>query len=224
MIRQIVAVARKDLLVELRSPGRLSGLFFFCLALLLVVGFATNTTDTLRRQAGAILWVGLLLASTRSFDQSFATEMEQGALEGMVLWPVHPIAIYYGKAIANAVVLGVVALAMTPLAFAIFDADLRASPLLLLGFLVLGCTSLAAPGTFFAMLATHARGGSVLLPLLLFPMVMPSMLAAARGTTLVMEGAMSEETAPALLTLLATINVVHWSLAGPLFARVVEDG
>ncbi|MBW2258501.1 MAG: cytochrome c biogenesis protein CcsA [Deltaproteobacteria bacterium] len=100
-IRQLGAVIAKDVLVELRSPTRVSGLFFYGLALLLLVAFASNTTDIMRKQAGGILWIGMLLASTRSFDQSFGAEFEEGAMEGLVLWPVHPVALYYGKAISN---------------------------------------------------------------------------------------------------------------------------
>jgi len=103
-LRQLWAVIAKDVLVELRSPTRISGLFFYGLALLLLVAFASNTTDIMRKQAGGILWIGMLLASTRSFDQAFAAEFEEGAMEGLVLWPVHPVALYYGKAISNSLV------------------------------------------------------------------------------------------------------------------------
>ncbi len=94
LLKQVFAVMRKDLLVEWRSPARLSAVFVFALAVLLLVAFASGpSVQTLRRLAGGTLWLGLLLASTRSLDQSFTIELAHGALEGLVLWPVDAIAI-----------------------------------------------------------------------------------------------------------------------------------
>lgn len=223
MIRQTIAVAMKDLLVELRTPVRTSGLFFYGLSLLLLVAFASNTTDVMRQQAGGMLWLGMLLASTRSLDQSFGTELDEGALEGMVLWPVRPLAIYYGKALANAIVLSVVATALLPLVIALYDVSIKGSLVHLAGAIVLGSGALAAPGTLLAAITTQARGTSVLLPLLMFPTVIPAVLAASRVTTLVMEGDPMGQ-ATAWLSILVAINAIHWLGSGLLFGRVVEDG
>lgn len=222
-MRQALAVLRKDLLVEIRSPSRFTGVFFFALALLLMVAFASNTTDVMRRQAGGSLWVGLLLASTRSLDQSFAAELEHGALEGQVLWPVAPWSIFLGKAVANALILFAVSIVLTPLAIAIYDVSLRGSLLQLAGFLFLGCTALAAPGTLLTAITSQARGSSVLLPLLMFPLVIPALMAAARGTTLIMDGDPMGQS-PSWLAALVSFNVIHWLLAALLFGRVVEGG
>jgi len=221
--RQLGAVIAKDVLVELRSPTRVSGLFFYGLALLLLVAFASNTTDIMRKQAGGILWIGMLLASTRSFDQSFGAEFEEGAMEGLVLWPVHPVALYYGKAISNSFILVVVAAALMPLLVALYDVSIRGDIGALALNLLLGCTALAAPGTLLALITTQARGASVLLPLLLFPTVVPAVLAASRATTLIIEGDPMGQVG-AWLWVLAAINLLHWSISGVLFAKAVEDG
>src|SRR5690606_38029767 len=117
-----------------------------------------------------------------------AVETEHGAIDGLVLWPVDPRAIYYGKAIANTLVLAVVVTALLPLVIAVYDAPLRGDLLHLLGFVVLGCAAIAAPGTLYGLITAQARGSGVLLPLLLFPLVVPALLAAAKGTGVVMEG------------------------------------
>ena len=221
--RQILAVAGKDLRVELRSPVRVFGVFFFALVLVLMVAFTSgSTTSVLRQIAWGTLWVGLLLTSSRSLDQSFSIELEEGALEELVLWPVEPAAIFYGKAIANALVLFIVAAVLTPLIIGIFDAPVRGPWWMLVVFLVLGSTALAAPGTLFAAITAHARGSSVLLPLLLFPLVVPALLAAARGTTVVMEGDPMEQ-GPMWLGVLVLFNVIQWSVSGVLFRFVVEE-
>jgi len=222
VFRQIGAVVLKDLLVELRSPTRLSSLFFYAFALLLMVAFASSTTDVMRRQAGGVLWIGLLLASTRSFDQSFQAEHDEGALEGLVLWPVRPVALYYGKALANALSVSVVALALLPLLIALYDVNMRGDVGQLVLGVVLGAGALAAPGTLLAGITSQARGASALLPLLLFPTVVPAVLAASRVTTLVMEGDPMGQ-ASAWLGVVGALNLIHWTASGLLFRWVVED-
>lgn len=223
VLRQTFAVLRKDLLVEFRAPSRLTGVFFFAFILLLMIGFASDTTDVMRRQAGGSLWVGLLLASTRSLDQSFSAELSNGALEGQTLWPVHPAAIFFGKALGNALILFAVAVAITPLTIALFDVPVRGNLGEVALFLLLGCTAIAAPGTLVAAITSQARGASVLLPLLLFPLLVPALMAAARGTTLAMQTDPMDQSTAWLAALLC-FNAIHWPLSGLLFGRVVEGG
>lgn len=224
MIRQTFAVLHKELLTEVRSPARVSGIFFFALSLVLLVAVSSPSTSLLTRMAGGTLWLGLMLASTRSLDQSYAIELEHNALEGMVLWPVDARAIYYGKAVANTLILLVVCVALTPLVLAMCDASVEGSPLLFLAFLLAGCAGLAAPGTLFGLITGQARGSSVLLPLLLFPLVVPMLLAGARGTMLVMEGGPSmEREAPGWLQVLLIFNALHWSLGGLFYGYILED-
>ena len=222
MIAQTIGVLAKELLIEWRDRSRVSGLFFFGLAILLMVAFASPSEGALRDQAAGTLWVGLLLASTRALDQAYAIEMEHDAMEAMVLWPVDPRAVFYGKAIANSLLLTTVAIGLVPLLFAMYDVQLRGDPLMLLGFLVLGCAGLAAPGTLYGLVTAQARGSSVLLPLLLFPLVVPCILAAAKGTGVVLEGDPMGQ-GDSWLALLGAFNALHWSLSGGLYGRIAED-
>ncbi len=222
VFQQIGAVLRKELSVELQHSSRISGVFFFALALLVMVAFASPHTSTLREQAGGTLWIGLLLASTRALDQSYASEHEHGTMEGMVLWPVEPWALFYGKALANTLLLSLVAFGLLPLLIAIFDVPVHGNLSTLAAFTFLGCAALGAPGTLHGLIASQARGSSVLLPLLLFPLVVPAMMAAARGTALVFEGDAMGDSA-LWLQLLGGFNVLHWSLSGLLYGRIVED-
>lgn len=222
LIPQTASVLRKDLLIEWRSPARLSGLLVFAAAILLLTAFAASSVDVMRRIAGGTMWLGLLLASTRSLDQSFAVEAEEGAMEGMVLWPVDPVAIYYGKALANTLVLVGVACALTPLMIAVYDAPIRGSVGLYALTLVLGSAAIAAPGTLYSLITSQARGASVLLPLLLLPLVMPALLSAARCSAVLIEGDPMGQ-AGAWVGLLGAFNAIHWALSGLLFARIVEN-
>jgi len=222
-LQQVGAVLLKDLLIEWRSPARISGLFFFALALVLLVAYANGGSSFVLPQiAGATLWVGLLLASTRALDQSWAIELEHGALEGLVLWPVSASALFYGKALANTLVLILVVAALCPLTMAIYDVSLSGQYMLFIGLLVFGCSAVAAPGTLYGAITARARGSSVLLPLLLFPLIVPALMAAAKGcTALFGEDVFGE--APLWFSLLLLFNAIHWGLSGWLFRYVVED-
>jgi heme exporter protein B len=223
MIRQFFAVLYKEMLTELRQPARVSGIFFFGLTLVLLVGIASPSTAHFRAFAAATLWLGLTLASTRSLDQAYAVELEHGALEGLVLWPVDARAIFYGKAVATTLMLFIVTIGLLPFLLAMADAGIAGSLPMFGGFLILGCAGLAAPGTLFGLIAGQARGSSVLLPLLLIPLLVPMLLAGARGTMLVMQGGPGAEAeAPGWLQLLVLFNALHWSLGGVFYSVIIE--
>ena len=156
LIGQIAAMLRKELLTEWRMRSRVSGIFWFALAIVLMVAFSIPDSAGLKYMGGGTLWLGLLLASTRSLDQSYAVEHEHGAMEGLLLWPVDPMAVFYGKAIANTLVLLGVSIGMLPLVLAVFDAQIKGSPLLLAATLALGCGALAAPGTLYGLITSQA--------------------------------------------------------------------
>lgn len=222
LVAQVFGVVAKEFLVEWRDRSRVSGVFFFAFAMVLMIGFASPSESVLSQMAGGALWVGLLLASTRALDQSYAVELEHGALEGMVLWPVRPTAIFYGKALANTVILVCVAFGLLPLIIGMYDAPVRGRPELLVATIAAGCAAIGAPGTLYAAITAQARGSSVLLPLLLFPLVVPALLAAARATTVIIDGDPMGQ-APDWLGLLLAFNALHWILTGLFYTFVVED-
>ena len=219
----IAAVAHKELLVEWRERSRVTGLLFYAFALLLMVAFTAPDVQILARLAGGAVWLGLLLASTRALDQSFRVELENAGLEGLVLWPVEPVAVFYGKALANTVVLVLVAAVLLPLALLLYHPEMRGSWGMIVTIVVLGSLGIATPGTLVAALASQARGSSALLPVLLFPLVVPVVLATARATTLVLEGDPLDQ-ADDWTALLAVFVVVHAAIDGLLFQRVVDEG
>ena len=220
---QIGGVVHKELLVEWRDRSRISGLFFYSATLLLMVAFAMPSTSMLERVGPGMMWLGILLASTRSLDQSLRVEMENDCIEGLVLWPVSPIAIYYGKAIANTVVLLAVALTVLPLMMLLYHPVFQGSWCLLVATLVLGSAGLAAPGTLVAALTVRARGSSALLPMLFLPLVVPVLLSCARATSLLFEGDPMQQ-ADDWIARLLLFDVLHWAMDGLLFARVVDEG
>ena len=218
----LLAALRKDLLLQWRGRVQIVAIFAFGAAALLLFSFAIGPDSlALRQHAGGFLWLALLLASTLSLAESFEREMEEGALEGLLLLPAGARWLYYGKAIANWAQLAMLGIALVPVMVVLYDAGtLRLVSLL--GVILLGTAGLSAPGTLYAGMTAQARGRQTLLPLLFFPLVVPVLLAAVKATSLLILGDPMGQLRP-WATLLIAFDVIYWSLCGLLFGRVVEE-
>jgi heme exporter protein B len=219
---QLVAACRKDLLLQWRSRGQFLAIFVFGATALLLFSFAVGpNADALRLHAAGFLWLAVLLSSTLTLSESFQTEMEQHALEGALLLPVWPRALYYGKALANWVQLSILGMSLVPFMAVLYDVSIpRAAALG--GIILLGAGGLSAPGTLYAAMAAQARAKQALLPLLLFPLVVPVLLASVKASSLLIGGDPMQQTG-SWATLLASFDLIYWPLCGLLFDRIVED-
>lgn len=221
--KQWTGIVYKDLLLEWRGRARLNAVLFFAMLTLLLFSFAVGPQPLLlARLAPGFLWLALLLASVLSLSESMRVEQENAALEGLRLLPVSPVAIYLGKAVANSVFLVALGIALTPVTVALYGAQLVMGFPTLVAVLLLGVAAICAPGTLYAAMAAQARARDILLPLLLFPILVPGLLAAVKATTLVMQGDPMAELG-SWLALLLGFNLVYWFLCTLLFGRVIEQ-
>ena len=219
---QLTATLQKDLLLQWRTRGQFLAVFVFGATSLLLFSFAIGPNyDSLRAHAPGFLWLALLLSSTLTLTESFQIEMEQKALEGLLLLPTGQRALYYGKAIANWFQLTLLGIGLLPVMVVLYDASIPRIPALL-GIIVLGAAGLSAPGTLYAAMAAQARAKQTLLPLLLFPLVVPVLLAAVKASSLLMTTDPMGQTR-SWATLLISFDLIYWSLCGLLFDRIVED-
>ena len=219
---QLLGIFSKDLLIEWRARARVLALGCFALTLLLLFSFAVGPdTEVLRQHAAAYLWMSLLLTSTLLLERSFQVEVEAGAIETLLLAPADPVNIFYGKATANAVVLSALGVVALGASVVLFDVSVAQSPWLLALVVVLGAAGMSAPGTLYAALTARVPAQQVMLPLLLFPLIVPALLAAVKATSLVLLGDPMGQTT-SWLGLLACFDVIYWSLCGILFGKVIE--
>jgi heme exporter protein B len=221
-VKDLLAALRKDLLLQWRGRAQVIAIFGFGAAALLLFSVAIGPDSAaLRQHAAGFLWLGLLLASTLALAESFEREMEEQALEGLLLLPASARGLYYGKALANWAHLALLGVAFVPVMVVLYDAGtLRL--LSLLWVILLGTAGLSAPGTLYAAMTSQIRGRQTLLPLLLFPLVVPVLLAAVKATSLLILGDPMGQLR-SWTTLLAAFGVIHWAIGGLLFGRVVED-
>lgn len=218
----MIAAIRKELLLQWRTRGQFVAVFVFGAAALLLFSFAIGPdAGALRTFSAGFLWLGLLLSSTLTLAESFHAEMENRALEGLLLLPANPRVLYYGKAIANWLQLAILGVALVPVMVVLYDAG-TTELLKLLGVILLGTAGLSAPGTLYAAMTAQVRAKQTLLPLLLFPLIVPVLLASVKATSLAVLGDPMEQSGP-WIALLAAFDLIYWSLCGLLYGRVVED-
>ena len=218
----MISALRKEFLLQWKTRAQAVAVFVFGATALLLFSFAVGPNSAaLRQHAAGFLWLALLLSSTLTLSESFQEEMENRALEGLLLLPASPRALYYGKAIANAVQLILVGIVLVPVMTVLYDAGTDRLVTLLL-IIILGAAGLAAPGTLYAAMTSQIRARQMLLPLLLFPLIVPVLLAAVKATSLLILGDPMEQSR-AWLLLLAAFDGIYWSLCGLLFEKVVEE-
>ncbi len=162
------ALARKDLLLELRARDTLPAMLLFVVSTLVVFHFVLPA-DSSDLAATGLLWVALVFTALLGLSRAFAAEREQGVIDGLVLAPSDRSAIWLGKALSILVFLGLAELVALP-AFAVFFGAVGGS---LVAGVVLADLGIAAVGTLLAAMAAASRARELLLPLLFLPLAVP---------------------------------------------------
>ena len=182
-MRLIWILAAKDLQIEYRSRQAFLTTLFFALLILIIFNFAFDPgSQSTREAAPGILWVALLFPGVIQLNRSFQAEAEEGTMQGLILTPVDRGLLFLGKFVANWLFLVVIDLIIL-VAFVIFyNFGFTPGLLWILLLMVLASAGFTAVGTVFAAMLSSVQGRDVLLPVLLFPVIVPIILAAVNAT------------------------------------------
>lgn len=182
-LRAAWLVAAKDLRVELRAREVVVAMAFFASLVVLLFAFAfIKEGKTTPDAAAGILWITIALSGTLGLGRAFDREREGDTLSALMVAPVERGAIYFGKLFGILVFMVLTELFATPLVALLFDAPLLQFPGRLALLLSLGTLGYAAVGSLFAGMLSRSRGRHVLLGILLYPIIVPVLIAGARGT------------------------------------------
>lgn len=219
-IRQAALVAGKDLRIQLRSRFGAAAILPFAATVLIAFGLSLGPGRTLLQEAApGLLWLAVLFASVLSFGQAYGFEMEDGAMEGLVLAPLERAAVFLGKAAAVAAELLVLEAVVIALVVGLFGLSIAAQPLNLAAALVLGTVGLAAVGSLFGLVVASGHRGQALLPLLVLPLAVPILVAGTRATA----SAAAGEGAGSWLGLLVAFDAAFVAAGMLVFGFVLED-
>lgn len=221
-LSQGIAVAVKDLRIELRAHHALGVVLPFAGTVLIAFGLSLGPDRTLlQHTAPGLLWLAVLFASVLSFRGTYDTEAEDGAIEEVLLSPLDKGAYFLGKTAAVALQLLVLELAVVSLTVALFDVSFGSNPALLVGSFGLGTVGLSAVGNLFGVLAASAHAREAVLPLLVLPVAIPVLIAGVKATTLAQTGHGAE--VASWLSLLLVFDLIYLSVGSLLFGSLLED-
>jgi heme exporter protein B len=220
-LRAVGAIAWKDLAAELRSRELLSAMLVFALLVILIFNFALELDVKTRATITAgVLWVTFAFAGTLGLNRSMAVEKDRGCLDGLLLAPVDRSAIYFGKVVSNLAFMLIVEAIVLPVYSFLYNTNVVS--LGLVGVILLGSIGYVAVGTLLSSMAVQTRTRDVMLPILLFPVIVPVLVAAVKASSGFLQGLPMNEILP-WLNLLVVYDIIFIAIAFMVFDYVVEE-
>jgi heme exporter protein B len=216
-------VMRKDLTVEMRSREIIYTTAFFAASCILVFAFGfVKDGRPMDDVSAGILWIAIAFAGTLALGRTFERERNNETLQALMLAPCDRPAVYAGKLLGILSLLMLVEVLIVPMVALLFQAPLFRMPLELVGLLVLGTLGFSAVGTLFAAMLVRARSRDVLLPVLLYPITIPVIIAGVRGTAALMQDG-GGPMVHAWISMLVFFDVVFVTLALWTFEAVMTE-
>ena len=216
------AVAWKDLTAERRSKAGFNSVAALGVTILVLFGFALGPdAEAIRAAAPGALWLAALFAGVLAFNRSYQVEIDGGALEPLLMYPGGRKSLFAGKLIANFVFVLLLMAIVIATSLVLFHVSVPATWPALLGVVLLGAVGLVTLGTFYAAMASRSRAREVLLPLLLFPMLVPVLLAAMQATKALLAGDVMHESG-AWTSLLVAYDAIFLASTFLAFDFVIE--
>jgi heme exporter protein B len=219
--RVIGAVVWKDLAAEFRSRELISAMLVFALLVILIFNFALELSPQSRSGlTSGIIWVTLIFAGTIGLNRSMAVEKDRGCLDGLLLAPVDRTAIYLGKVLANWMFALLVAVIILPVYSILYSVNLFVPGLV--ACILLGTFGYSIVGTLLAAMAVQTRTRDILLPILLFPVIFPLLLAVVKSSSGFLQFLPWSDVQP-WVTILVVYDMIFSAVAILVFDFVVEE-
>lgn len=222
-LSQIYAILWKDLLLELRTRERVAAMGAFAVLAGVLFNFSMDQT-VVRAQdiAAGLIWMTLVFGGLLGIGRTFHLEAQDGAFHGILTSPTPKDAIFLGKTIANFVLLYIVAILVVAVFTLFFGLDLGRHPGTLALALALGALGFVALGTLFSAVSTGTNMGETLLPILVFPLLVPMVVFGVSATGRLLAGRPLVEV-EGNLRMLAAFAVLAVGAGATMFRFVVEE-
>ena len=220
-LKAVWAVVWKDLSAELRGREMLSAMLVFAMLVIIIFNFALELDAKTRSTVtSGVLWVTFAFAGTLGLNRSMAMEKDRGCLDGLLLAPVDRSAIYFGKSISNLFFMLIVEAIVLPVYSVLYNTNLFKPGLLLV--ILLGSIGYIGVGTLLASMAVQTRTRDILLPILLFPIVIPVLIASVKASSGFLGGIPMPEIMP-WINLLIVYDIIFLAVSFMVFDYVVEE-
>ena len=222
--RAVWLILRKDLTVEVRSREIAYTTLFFAVSCVLVFAFAlVKEGKPPEDGAAGILWIAIAFAGTLALGRGFERERQAETLRALLLAPAPRPAVYVGKLLGIVALLIGAEVVLVPLVALLYQAPLLKYPGWLALILLTGTLGFCAVGTLFAAMLVRARSRDVLLPILLYPVTIPVIIAGVRGTAALLESPADLPIANLWIAMLAFFDVVFLTLSLWMFEPLMTE-
>ena len=223
MLRKVWAIFQKDLVIELRTKDSLNAMLFFGIVVLVIFNFALESMrESIRQAVPGVLWVSFAFSGTLGLNRMFAAEKENSCLQGLLMLPMDRGIVYLGKTLAATVFMLITEVVIFVFCLVFFNLTVwREIPYLILVFFV-GTLGFTAVGSLLSAISVNTKMREVLLPLILFPVILPILVNAVEATNIILNGTdWSGLKLP--LTIMSVFTIVFGTLSYLLFEYVLED-
>lgn len=220
--RRIRAIAMKDLTTERRAKAGFNSVAALGVTVLVLLGLSLGPdANALRNAAVGAVWLATLFSGVLAFNRSYQVELERGALEPLLLYPGPRWTIFAGKLLGNLIFVGLMVGIVVVVGVVLFGVAIPQRWPTLLAVVALGVLGLTVLGTFYAAMASRSRAREVLLPLLLFPMLVPALLAATMASKALLGDDLMHE-AGAWIRLLVAYDAIFLVATLLAFEHIIE--
>jgi heme exporter protein B len=188
-LSQVKAIIRKDFVTEFKTRELFSSMFVFAVLVMLIFIFSINLSIVSANQVGpGVLWVAILFAGTLGLNRSFTLEKENDCLQGLMLAPVDRSAIFFGKMLSNLAFLLIMEAFLLPVFMIFFNVDLGSHLAPLVVVIFMGTLGFSALGTLLSSLSSNLKTREIMLPILLYPLMVPIAIGSVRLTGQILDG------------------------------------
>jgi len=213
-VRQVLTIAAKDLRSEIRTKEAINASLSFALVILLLFSFAFDpSADTTREMAGGLLWLVFAFAGVLVLNRSFARELPNDCLDALIASPLSGPALFLGKALANYALLLAIEIVCLPVFGVFYNVRWYDQLPQLVLVILLATWGMSVVGTIFSALTVNLRLREIMLPMLIYPILIPCLMAAMRLTTVLVAGQPIAGDEYAWLRLLTGFDIIFTSLA-----------
>ena len=215
-----LATLTKDIRLEWRSRDAINSMLFFSLLVVVIFSFSFDpVAEESRHIVGGLIWVAFLFAAVVALNQTWARELRNQVLDAYRVSPAPANGLFLAKVLGNFIFVSVLEALMTPLFIVFYNLRALGPAWQLIPLAIFGTWALVVNGTFFAAMSLRTRNREIMLPLLLFPISIPAIMAMVQATTSILTG---EESARFWLLLLLTYDVVFTTACLALFESILH--
>jgi heme exporter protein B len=222
-LRQMGAIVWKDVVVEFRTRERVAAMGGFTILVGVLFNYAIDPTAVEPQAiAAGLIWMTIIFGGMLGLGRTFSLEEEEGAFQGILLSPIPRDAIYLGKVVSNFIILSVVTLLVFAVFALFFGLSFGGHPLALAGVVLLGILGFVAIGTLFSAISSGTTMGETLLPILVFPLLIPIIIYGVTATGSLFAGLPASEV-DGNIRMLGAFAVLALFAGAGLFRYVVEE-